>query len=172
LPLHRLRVVPADVSGSGLRLALNAPAPPPLAACTLSHPDGADLVLGVLGASHVISVQDPAQPFSEQVSCTEHDASSALPHSIEAPGYQLQSETSTHDEDTFRRIAADLRDRCEHETGWLGGSFPGDEAALTALCAAPAGTGWQWQTWHLYPAARGVYPGGGTVVHTASRWQP
>ncbi|MGK2869590.1 MAG: DUF2617 family protein [Mycobacterium sp.] len=167
MPLHRLRVLPADVSGAGLRLALNAPAPPPLAACTLTHPDGADLTLGVLGASHVITVADPTQPFSEQVSCTADHTALALPDSAEAPGYQLQSQTSTHDETAFRRIAADLRRHCEHDTGWLGGSFPGDEAALTALCAAPEGAGWQWQTWHLYPASEG-----GTVVHTASRWQP
>ncbi|CAM3426823.1 DUF2617 family protein [Mycobacterium frederiksbergense] len=163
MPLHRLRVVPADVSGANLRLTLNAPAPPPLASCTLRHPGGADLTLGVLGASHVITVAD----FSEQVSCTTHDAGSALPDSAKAPGYRLQSETASHDESAFRRIAAGLRHRCEHESGWLGGSFPGDEAALTALCATPEGAGWHWQTWHLYPAARG-----GVVVHTESRWQP
>lgn len=167
MPLHRLHVVPADVSGAGLRLALNAPAPPPLATCTLLHPDGADLTLGVLGASHVITVAD----FSEQVSCTEHDESSALPDTAEGPGYRLKSETATHDEASFRRIAGGLRARCEHESGWLGGSFPGDEAALTALCAEPDGPGWRWQTWHLYPA-RGGSAGGGTIVHTASRWQP
>lgn len=171
MPLHRLSVVPADVSGAGLRLALNAPAPPPLATCTLAHPDGADLILGVLGASHVISVADPARPFSEQVSCAEHDASSVLPGTAEAPGYQLQSAMSTHDEATFRRIAADLRQRCEHDAGWLGGSFPGDEAALTALCARPDGAGWHWQTWHLYPD-RDDAAGGGTIVHTESRWRP
>ncbi|MDO0977542.1 DUF2617 family protein [Mycolicibacterium frederiksbergense] len=163
MPLHRLRVVPADVSGANLRLTLNAPAPPPLASCTLRHPGGADLTLGVLGASHVITVAE----FSEQVSCTTHDAGSALPDSAKAPGYRLQSGTTSHDESAFRRIAAGLRHRCEHESGWLGGSFPGDEAALTALCATPEGAGWHWQTWHLYPAARG-----GVVVHTESRWQP
>ena len=34
---------------------------------------------------------------------------------------------------------------------WLGGSFPGDAAALTAHPAEPDGTGWRWETWHLYP---------------------
>ena len=126
----------------------------------------------MLGASHVISVADPTRPFSEQVSCTANDAASALPDSAEAPGYQLHTQTSTYDEATFRQIAADLRRHCEHDAGWLGGSFPGDEAALTALCAAPEGAGWQWQTWHLYPASDGVAPGGGIIVHTASRWQP
>ncbi|MCF6386900.1 DUF2617 family protein [Mycobacterium sp. MBM] len=163
MPLHRLRVAPADVNGASLRLTLNAAAPAALASATLGHPDGTDLVLGVLGASHVVTVAD----FSEQVSCTAHHTSAALPDAAEAPGYRLRSETAVHDEATFRRIAADLRHRCEYETGWLGGSFPGDEAALTALCAAPDGAGWHWQTWHLYPGARG-----GTVVHTDSRWWP
>ncbi len=80
-----------------------------------------------------------------------HATGAALPGSAEAPGYRLRSDTRTHGETDFRGIAADLRHRCEHETGWLGGSFPGDEAALTALCAAPDGAGWHWQTWHLYP---------------------
>jgi hypothetical protein len=163
LPLHELRVIPADVSGSGLRLALNAAAAPALASSTLIHPDGADLVLGVLGASHVIRVQQ----FSEQVSCTPLPDDSALPASVRTAGYRLQSDTSTHDEAAFRRIAAGLRERCADRDGWLGGTFPGDDAALTALCAEPDGPGWRWQTWHLYPESDG-----GTVVHTASRWQP
>ncbi len=171
MPLHRLSVAPADVSGSGLRLTLNAPAPAPLASCTLTHPNGADLVLGVLGASHVITVARPALPFSEQVSCTVHRDSAQLPPSAERPGYQLNSDTAAHDEHAFRSIAAELRHHCEHDEGWLGGSFPGDEAALTALCAEPEGPGWRWQTWHLYPE-RGGSAGGGTVVHTESRWQP
>lgn len=165
MPLHQLSVAPADVSGAGLRLTLNSPAPAPLATSTLAHPDGAELILGVLGASHVISV--PGQRFSEEVSCTSHQYDSALPDSIETSGYQLRSETTAHGEASFRRIAADLRRHCEHDAGWLGGSFPGDDAALTALSAEPDGPGWRWQTWHLYPESDG-----GTVVHTASRWQP
>lgn len=169
MPLHHLHVAPADVSGAGLRLALNAPAPPALAECTVRHPAGADLTLGVLGASHVISVAG----FTEQVSCSRLDASSALPETAHAPGYRLASAIGTHDETAFRRIAADLRERCEHHPGWLGGSFPGDEAALTALWAEPDDAGWRWQTWHLYPGDGGAAAGGGgTVVHTASRWQP
>ena len=163
MPLHHLRVAPADVSGAGLRLTLDAPPPEPLASATLPHPDGADLVLGVLGASHVISVGQ----FCEQVSCTVLAAGTRLPASARRPGYELRSDTVVHDEASFRRIAADLRDRCEHESGWLGGSFPGDEAALTALYAEPDGPGWRWQTWHLYPDRDG-----GTVVHTESRWRP
>jgi hypothetical protein len=35
------------------------------------------------------------------------------------------------------------------------------------LRATADGTGWTWQTWHLYPQRPG-----GTVVHTQSRWRP
>jgi hypothetical protein len=167
VPFYQLAVIPADVSGRRLGLALNAPAAPPLATCSLEHPDGGALVLGVLGASHVVAVEHAGGRFSEQVSCTARSLGVDLPEHTEAPGYRLESRTETHDEATFRRLARELRERCARETGWLGGSFPGDDAALTALAAEPDGTGWRWQTWHLYPAVSG-----GTVVHTASRWRP
>jgi hypothetical protein len=167
VPLHQLTVAPADVSGSRLALALNAPAPQPLAAHRLKHPDGGALLLEVLGASHHVTVEHPSQRFSEQVSCTVAGNGGVLPRHSDAPGYHLESHTAIHDEATFRRLAQDLRDSCATGAGWLGGVFPGDEAALTALVAEPDGTGWRWQTWHLYPTGSG-----GTVVHTASRWHP
>jgi hypothetical protein len=164
MPLHQLSVSPADVTGAGLGLALNAPAPLPLASTRLRHPNGGTLTLGVLGASHVIAVEHADTSFSEQVSC---DLLGDLPKQTHAPGYQLQSRTDIHDEQTFRQLAHQLRDRCTRENGWLGGSFPGDDAALTALNAEPDGDGWRWQTWHLYPATQG-----GTIVYTSSRWHP
>ena len=164
MPLHQLAVSPADVSGAGLGLALNAPAPPLLASYRLEHPDGGALVLGFLGASHVITVEYANSRFSEQVSC---HLGGELPEYSDAPGYHVETHTDVHDEPTFRRLAYRLRERCARETGWLGGTFPGDDAALTALAAQPDGAGWHWQTWHLYPA-----PSGGTVVYTASWWRP
>jgi Protein of unknown function DUF2617 len=167
LPLHRLAVRPVDVSGAGLRLALNAPSPAPLATCRLPHPSGGTLVLGVLGASHVISVDHAEHSFSEEISCTAY-TEAELPKQADAPGYHLESRTDTHSPADFQRLAHLLRTRCEREADWLGGAFPGDDAALTALVAEPDGAGWHWQTWHLYP-----YPtGGGTVVYTNSRWRP
>jgi len=166
LPLHQLAVSPADVTGAGLKLALNAPAPVPLASCRRVHPDGGTLVLGVLGASHVVTAEHANSHFSEEVSCTAR-AEAALPDQAVAPGYQLDSRSEAHDEPSFRRLAHHLRARCASEPGWLGGAFPGDDAALTALAAEPDGPGWRWQTWHLYPGATG-----GTVVHTTSRWRP
>ncbi|AKN17430.1 DUF2617 family protein [Mycobacterium haemophilum] len=170
MPLHQLAIAPVDVDGSRLGLALNAPAPPPLARYVLKHPDGSVLLLGVLGASHVVTIEHPSCRFSEQVSCIVCSSGSDLPECADAAGYHLTSATNTHDEATFRRLAHRLRERCAQQAGWLGGMFPGDDAALTALAAAPDGTGWSWQTWHLYP--RRPLGSGGTVVHTASRWRP
>jgi Protein of unknown function DUF2617 len=167
VPLHQLAVTPADVSGKGLGLALNAPAPRPLATCLLEHPGGGALRLGILGASHVVAVEHAAHHFSEEISCTARSRGGRLPEHADAPGYQIESRTDSHDEATFRQLARELRESCMSETGWLGGAFPGDDAALTVLAAEPDSTGWRWQTWHLYPAASG-----GTVVHTASRWRP
>ena len=121
-------------------------------------------MLGVLGASHVVTVEHPDAVFSEQISC---DLDGDLPDRTQAPGYQLESRVGLHDEPAFRQRAHQLRERCAAESGWLGGTFPGDDAALTALAAEPDGTGWRWQTWHLYPSSPG-----GTVVYTSSRWCP
>lgn len=168
MPLHELSVSPADVTGSGLGLALNAPSPEPLATLRIRHPDQGELVLGVLGASHVVTVENTSGQFSEQISCTAHTDGGALPDRADAPGYHLDARHDEYDEAEFRSIAAQLRSSCAREPGWLGGAFPGDSAALTAIAASPDGTGWHWRTWHLYPAATS----GGTVVYTESRWQP
>ncbi|MEB3983122.1 DUF2617 family protein [Mycobacterium sp. 663a-19] len=170
MPLHQLAVTPADVSGKRLGLALNAPAPRPLASHPLEHPGGGALVLGVLGASHVVTVEHTGGSFSEQVSCTARRHGGKLPGRADAPGYRIESRTDSRDEAAFRELARELRHRCLTEPGWLGGTFPGDDAALTALAAEPDGAGWRWQTWHLYP--RRPSGSGGVVVHTASRWRP
>jgi hypothetical protein len=167
VPLHQLAVAPADVSGKRLGLALNAPTPRPLATYSLDHPGGGVLLLGVLGASHVVTVEQAGSRFSEQVSCTARRHGGKLPERADGPGYCIESRTDTHDEATFRHLARELREHCVAETGWLGGTFPGDDAALTAMAAEPDGPGWRWRTWHLYPTASG-----GTVVYTASRWRP
>jgi hypothetical protein len=167
VPLHELTVTPTDVSDSGLRLALNAPAPDPLAVLLLHHPGGGALELGILGASHVVNVTHADSDFSEQISCAAQTSGTGLPASAEAPGYELTSRTTAFDEPRFRRLAEWLRGQCAAEPRWLGGSFPGDAAALTAIHAESDGTGWRWETWHLYPKRPG-----GTVVHTESRWRP
>jgi Protein of unknown function DUF2617 len=168
VPLHELAVTPTDVSDTGLRLTLNAPAPTPLAVLQLDHPDGGGaLELGILGASHVVNVAHAGAGFSEQISCAAQASGTGLPAHARAPGYDLQSHTTTPDERQFRLLAERLRGRCATEPSWLGGSFPGDSAALTAIHAVSDGAGWRWETWHLYPKRPG-----GTVVHTESRWWP
>jgi uncharacterized protein DUF2617 len=167
VPLHELTVVPTDVSDAGLRLALNAPAPMPLATLQLDHPRMGGLRLGILGASHVVHVAYPDADFSEQISCASKATGSGLPAHAEAPGYHLQATTRTCRELEFRSLATQLRERCAVEPNWLGGSFPGDSAAITVLHATADDAGWRWQTWHLYPRRPG-----GRVVHTASRWRP
>lgn len=167
MPLHELTVTPADVSGSALILALNAPAPEPLATLRIPHPDGGELLLGVLGASHVVTVQGADSQFSEQVSCTSHAFGGQLPDQADAPGYHLDARHDEYNQDEFGSIADELRVNCARDQGWLGGTFPGDRDALTAIAAASDGSGWRWRTWHLYPA-----PTGGTVVYTESRWHP
>ncbi|HTM83383.1 MAG TPA: DUF2617 family protein [Mycobacterium sp.] len=167
MPLCELAVSPADVSGAALRLALNAPAPRPLASCRLRHPNGGSLILGVLGASHVITVEHPESRFSEEISCTAQATGADLPERTDQPGYRLRSRTTTLDEADFRALAAQLRDRCAADSGWFGGAFPGDDAALTVLAARPHNDGWRWRTWHLYPETTG-----GMVVRTSSRWHP
>lgn len=105
--------------------------------------------------------------FSEEISCTAPSSTSALPTTAESGGYHLESLMETRDGTEFRALAATLRERCAQHDDWLGGTFPGDDAALTALSAQSDGAGWCWRTWHLYPMADG-----GDVVHTTSRWQP
>jgi hypothetical protein len=165
LPLYELSVTPADVSGAALGLSLNAPAPEPLATLRVPHPDGGTLTLGVLGASHVVTVEGTG--FSEEISCFARSHGGRLPERADAPGYHLTSSLREHPVDEFRSLAVDLRDSCAGEPGWLGGTFPGDSAALTAISADPDGAGWHWRTWHLYPGGDG-----GTVVYTESRWTP
>jgi hypothetical protein len=167
VPLHELAVTPTDVSDTGLRLALNAPAPTPLAILLLEHPCGGTLRLGILGASHVVTVDHAETNFSEQISCAARARGAVLPTHAEAPGYDLQSRIFTHEEHEFRSFATQLREHCADRPNWLGGSFPGDTAALTVLHAVADDAGWRWETWHLYPKRPG-----GRVVHTESRWRP
>lgn len=167
MPFHELSVAPADVDGAALGLALNAPAPAPLTSIRLPHPSAGALVLGVLGASHVVTVEHPEAPFSEEVSCSAHQHGRALPGRHDAPGYHFDSETTVCDAARFDALAARLRQRCVADPHTLGGRFPGDDAALTVLQAQPDGPGWRWHTWHLYPGADG-----GTAVYTTSRWRP
>ncbi|TFV60367.1 DUF2617 family protein [Mycobacterium sp. PS03-16] len=167
MPFYELAVAHTDVDGAALGLALDAPAPEPLAGLVLTHPAGGTLTLGVLGASHVITAEHAGRRFSEEVSCSAQARGGALPARHDAPGYALTSMLKRCGATEFDALVASLRDRCGRDPHCLGGRFPGDDAALTVLAAEPDGAGWQWHTWHLYPSAVG-----GTAVTTISRWRP
>ena len=83
---------------------------------------GGALVLGVLGASHVVTVEHANTRFSEQVSC---HLGGELPDHTQAPGYELQSHTDLHDEPAFRRLAHRLRKCCARENGLARRRLPG-----------------------------------------------
>ena len=59
-------------------------------------------MLGVLGASHVVTVEHPETGSPNRFSC---DLGGELPERTEAPGYSLESRTDLHDESAFRRLA-------------------------------------------------------------------
>ena len=159
MPLHQLAVAPADVSGSRLALALNARRAAATGRSRLTHPDGGALLLEVLGASHVVTVEHPGNASPSRSRAPRQGHGGDLPKHAEAPGYRLESRIEATTRRNFAGSHTNFANRCATETGWLGGVFPGDDAALTALVAEPDGTGWRWQTWHLYPRHRAGHGG-------------
>ncbi|QYN35974.1 DUF2617 family protein [Pseudonocardia sp. DSM 110487] len=167
MSLHHLDVEPRDVAAEALGLLLDAPAPAALAELVLDDGRGGRLVLGVLGASHVVTAGSGGHVLTEQVSCDALAAGGrALPERAESDGYTLSSTVTPVPRADLDATAVRLRARAERDDRLLCGAFPGDAGALTALAAAPLpGGGWTWETWHLYPGAeRGV------IVTTRSRW--
>ncbi|NEK87467.1 DUF2617 family protein [Blastococcus saxobsidens] len=169
MSLHLLDVEPRDVVAAALGLVLDRPAPHPLAELRLT--DGADgeIVLGVLGASHVVTAVADGQRLTEEISCDAVGAGGEpLPRHHRAPGYELSSTVARVGRAELDATADRLRARAAAEPGWLLGAFPGSAGALTALTAQPlAGGGWTWDTWHLYPDGET-----GEIVTTRSRWNP
>jgi hypothetical protein len=167
--VHDLDVEPRDVTAEALGLLLHAPAPAALAELALDDGHGGTVVLGVLGASHVVTAAAGGRVLTEQVSCDALAAGGcALPERAEAAGYTLSSTVTALPWADFDATAARLRARAEHDERMICGAFPGGAGALTALTAAELpGGGWTWETWHLYPGAeRSV------IVTTRSRWTP
>ncbi|WP_182359964.1 DUF2617 family protein [Tomitella gaofuii] len=167
MTFHVLTVPATDVDAGELNLILGRPAPPALAELTLSHPRGGTLTLGVLGASHVVTIDSDAQRFTEQISCNTTPQRTPLPRSFEDRGYRLEARTRELSSAAIARLAGLLQARSETDDRWITGRFPGDDSALTSLSALPEPDGWSWRTWHLYPGPRR-----GTVVRTESRWTP
>lgn len=169
MTVHALAVEPLDVSADALGLLLGAPPPAALAELRLVDGDGGELLLGVLSASHVVTATRPGHRLTEQVSCDALAAGGcALPALHQDGGYRLATSTRALPAQALSELAADLRARAVGP-GWLCGTFPGADAALTALTGDAVPGGWRWQTWHLYPAPE---DGDGVVVETTTTWQP
>jgi len=163
-----LAVPTRDVAASALGLLLDAPAPPGLASTVLSDGRGGELVLTVLGASHVVTARRDGATRTEQVSCDAvADGGDPLPGRAERPGYRFTSTVEQVPTAELVDRVAGLRTRAAGRSDWLVAAFPGHAAALTALTGAATATGWTWRTWHLYPGA-----GTSDVVTTHSDWSP
>ncbi|TFV48199.1 DUF2617 family protein [Blastococcus sp. TF02A_35] len=169
MTLHLLTVEPRDVAAAALGLLLDRPAPAALAELRLSHDAGGEIVLGVLGASHVVTAVAGGRRLTEEISCDAVGAGGEpLPRHRRSAGYELSSAVTRTTRAELDATADRLRARAATEPGWLLGAFPGGVGALTALTARPlAAGGWTWDTWHLYPDGDT-----GEVVTTSSRWAP
>lgn len=169
MSVHELAVEPRDVAAGALGLLLGAPAPAALAELRLDDGAGGALVLGVLGASHVVTATSAGQVLTEQVSCDAIGAGGVpLPRTSRSEGYELTSTITVVPRDELDATADRLRALAADGPAWVCGAFPGSGSALTALTAQalPEG-GWTWDTWHLYPLGDT-----GEVVTTSSRWNP
>ena len=169
MSVHLLDVQPRDVAADALGLLLHAPAPPALAEISLRDGRGGQLILGVLGASHVVTAMLPGHRLTEQVSCDAVDAGGQeLPQRARLGGYQLVSVTREVPRAALEQTAARLRGLAESSDSWLCGTFPGAASAMTAMTAnsLPAG-GWTWESWHLYPGEQAC-----SIVTTRSKWTP
>ena len=169
MTVHLLDVTPRDVTAEALGLLLDAPLPPTLAELTVDDGCGGQITLGVLGASHVVAARVPGRLLTEQVSCEAVAAGGRrLPERTRVGEYELTSTTTSVPQAHLEATAAHLRSQAATRDGWICGSFPGADSAVTALTATalPDG-GWTWRTWHLYPGDQE-----GVIVTTESRWQP
>jgi len=169
MTVHLLDVVPRDVRADALGLVLDAPAPAALAELTVPDGRGGSLTLGVLGASHVVTATVSGLVLTEQVSCDAVAAGGTrLPRSARSGPHRLSSGTRAATRAEFEVEARRLYELAATDPAWLCGTFPGGSGALTALTAAALPRrGWAWESWHLYPGARG-----GIIVTTRSRWTP
>ena len=169
MSVHLLDVTPRDVAAEALGLLLDAPCPPALAELTFDDGRGGSITLGVLGASHVVAARVPGRLLTEQVSCDAvAGGGRLLPRHARVGEYEIDSATTIVPRAELDATAEHLRRQAAARDGWICGSFPGADSAVTALTAAALpGGGWDWRTWHLYPGEQE-----GVIVTTRSRWQP
>ena len=170
MTLHDLDVAPDDVAARELGYRVDTePAPAALATEEFEHPHlPVSLRAAILGASHAITmVVDGEDTVTEEVSCRA-SAGHGLPRDPESSRgqwgtHRLRGAVETLSAAAFRELVDDLTARGEQDENVLAGRFPGAAGALTVVEARADERGWQWRTWHLYPATAG-----GDVVTTES----
>lgn len=163
--IRRVECQIQDVSALDLGVRWNGPLPELLAHTKLAGAEST-LQLGVIGASHVVTVGVTALPdavlFREEISCTARSEGQALPAEAEFVGYRLQSTVSVLDDAAFNFQAEHIA--ALGDSGALVVQFPGEgEHHLTAINGAATDDGWEWASYHLYPAEN-------TIVTTWSRF--
>lgn len=178
MTLYRLDLEPDDVAASSLGYRVDTePAPQSLVTALLEHPQhSAALRLSILGASHAVTlVVDGRDTVTEEVSCRASTSGDGLPstsalHLGPWGSHHLRGAVETLPPEAFTEVVARLTALGDTGPEVLAGRFPGAEGALTVVSAAADPAGWQWCTWHLYPAidATGA-AAGGEVVTTVSR---
>lgn len=150
----------ADVSARALGLRLDGPLPDVLSDVFYSASyENAEtqLVLGVIGASHVATVTYEQQKFREEISC---HAAGKLPSDMAQGRYTMKSAIFAPDD--FSQYAARW---LEQSTDWHVARFPGTgEHHLTGVIGNFVSKAWEWETMHFYP-------GEGLIVHTQSRYE-
>ena len=137
--MHRISCPIKDVSAADLGVRWNGPLPEVLAEETVIH-NSYRLHLGVIGASHVVtvtSVSAPDQPlFREEISCTARSKGQPLPTYAELPGYRLQSAISTTPRSAARQNTS------QRSIHWWFNSLVRAIFTLRLLAALRPRTGW------------------------------
>ncbi|HIW69617.1 MAG TPA: DUF2617 family protein [Candidatus Dietzia merdigallinarum] len=178
MTLHHLDVQPDDVAASELGYRVDfEPAPAALATAVLEHPHHpVSLRVAILGASHAVTViVDGRDSITEEVSCRASTAGGGLPltgktHACPEGVHHLRGAVDAVPSGRFSAVVRELTDRAVNEPHVLAGRFPGAEGALTVVEARAHSRGWQWRTWHLYPADETV-EAGGEIVTTESGFE-
>lgn len=178
MTLFRLDLEPDDVAAASLGYRVDTePAPESLVTAFLEHPQhSAALRLSILGASHAVTlVVDGRDTVTEEVSCRASTSDGGLPSECALhPGpwgdHHFRGAVETLPPEAFASVVGQLTALADSGPEVLAGRFPGAEGALTVVSATADPTGWQWRTWHLYPAVDVNGAGaGGEVVTTVSR---